>query len=802
MPSLLLLSGLFAGAVVTAATAAVATENLPPERQSFDLDWRFARGDQPGAEAPAFADGVWRRLDLPHDWSVEADFSPEHASATGFLPGGIGWYRKSFALPAALRGRVVTLSFDGVYRDSDVWINGVHLGHRPSGYTGFGYDLTPHLRFDGRPNVIAVRVDRTNIADSRWYPGTGIYRHVWLEHAAPVHIAPKGVFVTTPRITAEKASVAATTEVVNTTTVAGDYRITSCILDATGAELSRTFTEHRVEAGGTFIFSDWQQVPSPRLWSPATPELYTLETRLTAGAAELQVVRTTFGIRQFRFDPAQGFFLNHQNLLIKGICMHHDAGVVGAAVPGAMLERRLRLLKGIGVNAIRCSHNPMAPEFYALCDRLGFLVMDEAFDEWEIGKRKWVQGRNKGKAERYGYAVAFAEWGERDVAAMVRAHRNHPSIIMWSIGNEIDYPTDPYVHPESRVDRDFASFDPRDHPSVTRLNVVAPRLIAAVKRLDPTRPVTMALANVPAANGTGLAGMLDVAGYNYQEKHYADDHALFPARVIYGSENGKTAETWAVVRDRAYVSAQFLWTGFDFLGEAGAWPMHGSTAGLFDTAGFLKPVGRQFAALWSAQPVVYLVAAAADKKAAAAHWNWPRAGEPLTVTAYANCPEVELFLNGRSLGVVTTGPDRVARWEVPFATGELRAVGREAGRELASDTLRTAGAPAKLVAELDRDGPLGPRDVAQITVTVVDAAGVCVPDAPLLIQARVTGSGRLLGLDNGDLSDPTALHLPERRTNQGRVLVLVQAAPTLTTPLRVEITAPGLAPLPLALAQP
>ncbi len=798
-----LLQKLLTATALLAASVALADETKPLARQSFDADWAFVLGDQPGAESPAFLDTAWRRLDVPHDWSAEADFSQQHASATGFLPGGIGWYRKSFSLPQELKGRVITVTFDGVYRDSDVWINGVHLGHSPSGYVGFTYDLTAHLRFDGQPNVLAVRVDRTNVADSRWYPGTGIYRHVWLDHSHPVHVVADGVFVTTPRITAEKASVATTTEVINTTGQSRTLRVTSRVLDAAGKELTQTFTEQPLAPGATFTFSNWQQVPSPKLWSPATPVLYTLETRLTEGSQELHVVRTPFGIRQFRFDPATGFFLNGENLLIKGVCVHHDGGVVGAAVPEVMWERRLRLLKNIGVNAIRCSHNAMAPELYALCDQLGFLVMDEAFDEWEIGKRKWVQGRNKGHADRYGYSAAFAEWSERDLTDQVRQRRNHPSIIMWSIGNEIDYPTDPYVHPESRVDRDFANFDPRDHPSVTRLSVVAPRLIAAVKRSDPTRPVTMALANVPAANGTGLADMLDVAGYNYQEKHYADDHALFPGRVIYGSENGKSAESWAVVRDRAYVSALFLWTGFDFLGEAGAWPMHGSTAGIFDTAGFIKPAGRQFAAFWSEQPVVQLVVAPTEKRAAAAHWNWAQARETLTVTAYANCAEVELFLEGRSLGIIKTDADRAARWQLPFAPGELRAVGRDAaGSEVARDSLRTAGAPVKLVAELTQIGPHKSQDVEQIVVTVIDAAGVLVPDAPIEITARVTGSGRVLGVDSGDLTDTTALRLPVRRTKEGRVLVIVKVEGKPTDPLTLELSASNLPPLIVNLHQP
>ena len=774
---------------------------------AFDENWRFQLGDTQGAEQPLFRAENWRAVDLPHDWSAEHDFSPTNASGTGFLPGGTAWYRKEFTLPEKLRGRRVSVEFDGVYRNSDIWINGTHLGHRPSGYIGFDHDLTAHLRFGSNANVIAVRVERDNVADSRWYTGSGIYRHVRIVDTDPVHIAPWGVFVTTPQFTAGAADVHTRAEVVNGSNDARVLRIQTRVSDTMGVTVSEAEDTHALAAGDSYVFSTWQKVPDPELWSPQAPNLYTLTTRVLSGRTLLDEVRTPFGIRVFHFDPDSGFFLNGTNLLLKGVCLHHDAGVVGAAVPGEVLKRRLQLVKDLGANAVRCSHNPMAPELYSLCDALGLMVMDEAFDEWEIGKRKWEKGRNTGTAERFGYAEAFEEWAERDLSDMVRQHRNHPSIIMWSIGNEIDYPTDPYVHPESRIDQDFSGFSRKGMPSVTRLSVVAPQLIAAVKREDPTRPITMALANVLAANGTGLAAMLDVAGYNYQEKEYAQDHRDFPHRVIYGSENSKRADSWRVVRDRDHVSGLFLWVGFDFLGEANAWPWHGSTAGVFDRCGFPKTSAFQFEAFWKQVPVVRLVSslrsASEDSEKARAqsapHWTWDaRPGDPTTVTAYSNCDELDLLLNGISLGRKEIGDAASARWEVPYEQGRLVAIGFVKGVEQARDELRTAGRPTHLVAKTDSES-LQPGGVAHLVLLAVDSEGIVAPHTDIPITLTVTGAGRLLGLDNGKQNDPTPLRSPTRVPAVGRLLAIIQAGKSQGT-LTVQASAPGIEPLELAIA--
>ena len=760
------------------SSAVVAAEN-----RSVDINsgWRFHLGEVPAATNAGFNDSSWRALDLPHDFSSEGDFSPTNASSTGFLPGGVGWYRKAFTLNSAGDGRRILVEFDGVMRNSDVWLNGVHVGHRPYGYISFHYDLTPHLRLGGATNVLVVRCERENVADSRWYPGSGIYRNVRLVMLPPVHIPIWGVFVTTPRVTVNAADVVVNADVRNTLGTNCPARMVVQWLDSAGKLAGEAEQTHTIAAAATFTFTLWRALSEPQLWSPETPALYTAVCRVFLGTQPVDETRTTFGIREARFDAQQGFFLNGVNLKLKGVCVHHDAGALGAAVPVEVWERRLRVMKELGANAVRCSHNPMAPELYALCDRLGLLVLDEAFDEWEIGKRKWVEGRNKGAAQRFGYCVDFKEWAGRDCADMVRRDRNHPSIIAWSLGNEIDYPTDPYVHDVTRAVEGFER-DSRA-PQMTQLTAVAPKLIAAVKRYDPTRPVTMALANQPATDAIGLAQMLDVVGYNYQEGLYGTVHRAFPGRAILGSENGKGYDAWRAVMDNAYVAGQFLWTGFDFLGEAGEWPLHGSTAGLCDTRGFLKPEGWHRAALWSSRPVLRLAVSRGGSernsrgmRGVRAHWNWASAGSPVNVTAFSNCEAVELRLNGRVLATQKVRAERLATFSVPFEPGELEAVGCNAGKEVARAKLQTAGAPSQLRVELDRaEAPASKRSAILAIVSVVDERGVLVPESEQLVTVKVSGGGRLLGVDNGDLWDTTPLRSASKRPRGGQLLAVIEA---------------------------
>ena len=783
----------------------------PRERQLFDNGWRFHLGDVAQAQAPSFVDAGWREVDLPHDWSIEGPYSPKNASGTAFLPGGIGWYRKTFRLPAAMRGRKVSIRFDGVYRDSTVWINGIRLGSRPYGYSTFEYDLTPHLRFGEPSNLLAVRVDRSVVADSRWYPGSGIYRHVWLNVAGPVHIAPWGTYVTTPVAREEEALASVETRVMNESPGEVRASVVTSILNERSGEVASASAEEPIAPGKDRTFAQQVAIPRPSLWSPEQPHLYTVVSRVYLGGKLADELRTPFGIRSFYFSPDHGLFVNGQAVKMRGVCIHHDLGALGAAFFEEALERRLKRLKEIGVNAIRCSHNPMAPEFYDLCDRLGFLVMDEAFDEWIGGKRKWAEGWNNGAVARRGYHEAFEQWGVRDAQDMVLRDRNHPSIVMWSIGNEIDYPTDPFVHPRGRRD-DSIPPDAGTTPQTLSANLMPPiarQLIAAVKRFDTTRPVTMALADIDASNATGVANMLDVVGYNYLERDYERDHKAYPTRVIYGSENGGSPDAWRAVALNDYVGGQFLWTGVDYLGEADRYPNHGSSAGLLDIQGFRKRNSYLRQALWSDKPMVYAAAwgAGADESRmaewprnlgrtpAVERWGWtndPRRNIPVEI--YTNCDSVELVLNGRSLGEKQI-VDRLLPalvWAVPNEAGAVEIVGKRAGAAAASFQLKTVGQPERIelspdLMTLKNEG----RQVSTIEVQVVDRNGSPVPDAAQTVAFEVAGAGRLVAVGNADLSDGTPPTASQVKLYQGRAVAVVRSGAG-SGKIAVRATAPGL----------
>ena len=775
------------------------------ERRNFDDAWKFYKGDAPGSERAAADDSAWRKLDLPHDWSIEGPYCASNASGTGFLPGGIGWYRKTFQLPESLRGRKIFLAFDGVYRDSDVWINGSLLGHRPYGYSSFEYELTSHLNFGSAPNVVAVRVDHSVAADSRFYTGSGIYRHVWLTVTSPVHVAHWGTYVYTPLIGDAQALVSIETTVINQSAADAAAKLTTAIEDAAGHEVASVSTEGRLAAGADRAFEQQAVVPKPRLWSLDEPNLYVAVTRVFVSGNLADETRTPFGVRAIRFDPNHGFFLNGQPLKLKGVCLHHDLGALGAAFSEAALERRLKLLKELGVNAIRCSHNPMAPEQYDLCDRLGLLVMDEAFDEWTAGKHKWIQGWNAGTPGTRGYHEVFQEWSDRDLADMVLRDRNHPSIVLWSIGNEIDYPGDPFGHPMGRDGLKPGMLD------ADELVPTARRLIADVKRLDGTRPVTQALADTLASNATGLASLLDVAGYNYLERYYAADHRTYPNRILLGSENSHSPAAWRAVAANEYVAGQFLWTGIDYLGESDRYPSRGSTAGLLDLCGFRKPMAYLREALWSDRPMVYIAArepapagAFANRSAPVVeHWNW--AGDSrksIPVEVYTNCSSAELFLNGRSLGEkpVADRLDPVLHWDVPNEPGVLRAIGKRDSQEAARFELATAGEPHHIQMTADKAAlASGGQDLSHVAIQVVDAEGRRAYLADATVEVQVSGSGELAALDSGDIRDVSPVQANHRKVYEGHALAIVRAG-AAAGKITVRASAPGLQSAEMVLA--
>jgi len=821
-----------AAALVSAFDAArplmAQTTAAPPRiRDSFDFGWKFFKGDAPGAQEPGFPDSGWRALDLPHDWSIEGPFAENEPSggAGGNAPTGIGWYRKLFRLPPSFQGRKVSVEFDGVYQNSEVWINGQYLGKRPYGYISFAYDLTPHLNPAGE-NVIAVKVDNSLQPGSRWYSGSGIYRHTWLLAVNPVHVAQWGTFVTTPRVSKDAAAVHIRTRVRNEATGAAPCTLISAVLDRDGKVVASGEVSQEIGPHAEYEFPGQLALEKPSLWSVNEPYLYTLRSTVRSGGQVVDEYETPFGVREALFDADRGFLLNGEHVKLNGVCLHHEGGSVGAAVPERVWERRFEILRGMGCNAIRTSHNPPAPEFLDLCDRMGFLVMNEAFDEWKAGK---------GQVRGNGYSRIYDEWHERDATDFVRRDRNHPSVVLWSCGNEIP-------------------------DQVSQHGVeIARELIAIFHREDPTRPVTAAcdqIAAEPKAAPAEFLSLLDVVGYNYadrwrerRELYYSEDKAAHPNWRMIGTESsgmgglrgdyrnmlppapGQTApapppgmpagfgrnfgrgfrgldteELWRFVRTHDYVAGDFMWTGIDYLGES-RWPNHGATAGCIDSCGFPKDGYYFYQSQWTEKPMLHLFP----------HWNWKgREGQFITVACYTNCDNVELFLNGRSVGMkgyafprfgmqgrygqsgpqamngIRTTNDLHLAWDVPYEPGTLRAVGTKNGQQVAATEVSTTGDPAALELSVDRDSIRADRrDVAHVTVKVVDAQGRVHPDADNEIAFEIQGEGRLIGVDNGDMSSHEDFKGKQRKASHGLCLAIVQSG-AAAGQIRITATSPGL----------
>ena len=774
-------------AVLMAAGPAAAQR----QRLSMDPGWRFSLGDPAGAERPGFDDTKWRRLDLPHDWSVEGTPREDAPGGgrVGYFPSGIGWYRKAFRLPSGSRGRQAWLEFDGVHMNSDVWINGVHLGRRPYGYVSFAYDLTRHL-VPG-VNLVAVRVDNSRQPNSRWYTGSGIYRHVWLTFVDSLHVGHWGTFVTTPLADSAGADVVVKTRVENDRATARRGVLRSLLVDGAGREVARSETPFSLAAGQKVELEQRARIASPRLWSVETPNLYALRSEVLEDARAADVVTTAFGIRSIAYDKDRGFLLNGRRVKMRGVNLHHDAGGLGAAVPERVWQRRLEALKAMGANAIRTSHNPPAPEFLELCDRLGFLVMAEAFDEWTLGKVP------------EGYHKYFAEWSERDVTDFVRRDRNHPSIVLWSAGNEIGEQTT------------------ADGVQVLR------RLLDIFHREDPTRPVTTGNDNIVADGRPATLAFLnalDIVGYNYVDRWHErrelfaeQDRHDHPEWKMIGTESGSIFQSfdeqyslgsdpavarpnyisgmiqaerlWKWVELRDWFAGNFMWTGIDYLGES-TWPFKGFASGAMDITGHPKDAYYLYQSLWTEKPVLRLLP----------HWSWPgREGQVIPVLAYTNCNIVELFLNGRSLGekrmefpaqgtsggwnsyalpvVRATTSDLHLSWDVPYQPGVLRAVGKRRDGTMACEAeVRSAGPPVAIRLSVDRDTiTTGMGDVAHVSVEIVDSAGTVVPTADNVVRFEVTGGG-ILALDNANLRDLDPYRSNRRHAFNGRGLAIVRAA--------------------------
>jgi len=766
--------------------------------EKFNDKWKFSLGDEKGAEAVSFDDAKWRTLDLPHDWSVEGTYSTDLSSATGYLPGGIAWYRKSFNVPAQ-QDQKLYIYFEGIYRDGEVYVNGKLVGKRPNGYISYMYDITPFLNF-GASNTIAVRVDHSKSTDSRWYTGSGIYRDVYLISANPVHIDQWGVNYQTA-VTDGKAVVTVNTSVRNTKAKATNVTVTQQIINKENKVVATKTGSLKLDAQGLATVSQQLDVVNPLLWSIETPNLYQLKTVVSEKGKVIDQTVTNLGIRTLKFDPNKGFALNGEFMKVKGVCVHHDAGCLGSAVPKEVWRRRLEALKSIGCNAIRTSHNPQAPELYDMCDELGFLVMNEAFDEWEFPKKKWVTGWNHGTPAFQGAYEFFAEWGETDLRDMVLRDRNHPSVFMWSIGNEVDYPNDPYSHPildkESIAQFHVKGYQP-NQPDAMRLGGIAKKLAAVVHQYDSSRPVTAGLAGPVMSNETEYPGALDVAGYNYTENRYAMDHAKYPNRVFYGSETVHSLDAWKAVRDNEYIFGQFIWTGIDYLGESFAWPSRGFTSGMVDLAGFVKPRGYYRQSLWSTKPMVYL---GSYKKTdnnpeasidALAQWNY-KAGDTIRVVSYSNCDEVSLSVNGvAASNKKYDAKNGITYWDIPYQAGQLAAVGKVKGKDAASTKLETTGRATAIKTNVYKGSVISKdKGVAQIEISVVDENGKPVVVADDQISCLVEGPGQLLGLEASDPTDMGNYSDNQQRLFHGKMIAYVQATGQAGT-IKVRLTSPWL----------
>jgi beta-galactosidase len=768
---------------------------LPGRTINMDASWKFSLTDTAGADKAGFSDSQWRTLDLPHDWSIEGGFdsAARAGGGGGYLPTGVGWYRKHFILPKEAAGKIQWIEFEGVYQNSDVWINGHHLGHYPNGYMSFYYDLSPYTRKG--ENIISVRVDNSLQPNSRWYSGSGIYRHVWLHIADRLHVARWGTYITIPAVDSAAAEVVVRTSIENKNEAAENAVLRLIVTDSTGREVARMESPFSVAGGKTQELEQKMTVRAPLLWSLETPVLYTLHSQLLTGHTTVDAVNNDFGIRTIRYDADSGFLLNGRRVKMKGVCLHQDAGSVGSAVPEAMWVRRLQILKEMGCNAIRTSHNPEAPEWLDLCDRMGFLVMDEIFDEWTSGKVK------------YGYHTYFNEWSQPDLVGFIHRDRNHPSVVMWSAGNEIG---------EQKQE---------DGDKILGL------LITTFHREDPTRPVTTANDEIAADNGSArlpFLKMLDIVGYNYMDRWHerrelftSVDRHDHPDWKMVGTESVsipgvrgqapplpaviRAEQLWKFVSLHDYIIGDFMWTGIDYLGES-RWPNKNAGSGVIDLCGFPKDGYYFYQSQWTDKPMIHFCT----------DWNPAgKEGKVIPVIAFTNCDSVELFVNGKSFGIkclqfprpgnsgawnrydrrpvgITTG-DLHLEWDVPYEPGLLRAVGRKGGRIVDEQTIHTTGAPAAIRLTSDRtriqaDG----RDVAQVKIEVLDKDGYPVPDAGNNIVLSVEGAGHLIGLDNGDPMDHTSMKSNRRNVFHGLALGVIQSSAQPGV-IRVQASSPGIA---------
>ena len=793
--------------ILFVALAAVTFRAEAREKINFDKGWRFILADSAQMSLAMYDDSAWRMLNVPHDWAIEGDFSASAPSGNsgGALPGGVGWYRKSFEVAAADKGKLFYIDFDGVYMNAKVWINGQLLGQRPYGYSSFRFDLTPHLKFGAR-NVVAVRVDNSDQPNSRWYSGCGIYRHVWLVKTEKIHVAHWGTHVV-----AEGNKVSVSVSIDNNTTSQQTVVVRNKIISPAGVQVASASKKLSLNPSAKSIRSLSQlKVSRPQIWSCETPYIYKVVTTIEQNGKVVDTYETPTGFRTFKFDAEKGFSLNGKSMKINGVCQHHDLGCLGAAVNEDALYRQLRILKEMGTNAVRCSHNPPAPELLAMCDTMGLIVMDESFDMWR---------RRKTKND---YARFFDQWAERDLTDLVLRDRNHPSILMWSIGNEV-------LEQWSSADADTLSAEQANlilnaghdastlsHGTEMSVNsLLCKNLCEIIRRLDNTRPITAGCNEPDPKNHLFKSGALDIIGFNYHHQWVKDVPKNFPGKPFIFSESVSALqtrgfymmpsdsvykapiewwlpyqdpsfqcsaydnmhaswsstheETWDVVKHNDFVGGQFIWTGFDYIGEPTPYgfPARSSYFGIVDLAGFPKDSYYMYQSEWTDKQVLHLFP----------HWNWLEGQDIDLWCYYNNADEVELFINGRSQGVKAKKDDHEYHlmWRVKFEPGEVKAVARKNGKVVAEKTIRTSGAPAQLRMTSDRirfvNNPNGD-NLAFITVEVIDKDGNLCPRADDQVFFEVKG-GRIVGVDNGNPISMERFKDTKRKAFNGKCLVVV-----------------------------
>ena len=787
--------------------AAVTFRAEAREKINFDKGWRFILADSAQMSLAMYDDSAWRMLNVPHDWAIEGDFSASAPSGNsgGALPGGVGWYRKSFEVAAADKGKLFYIDFDGVYMNAKVWINGQLLGQRPYGYSSFRFDLTPHLKFGAR-NVVAVRVDNSDQPNSRWYSGCGIYRHVWLVKTEKIHVAHWGTHVV-----AEGNKVSVSVSIDNNTTSQQTVVVRNKIISPAGVQVASASKKLSLNPSAKSTSSLSQlKVSRPQIWSCETPYIYKVVTTIEQNGKVVDTYETPTGFRTFKFDAEKGFSLNGKSMKINGVCQHHDLGCLGAAVNEDALYRQLRILKEMGTNAVRCSHNPPAPELLAMCDTMGLIVMDESFDMWR---------RRKTKND---YARFFDQWAERDLTDLVLRDRNHPSILMWSIGNEV-------LEQWSSADADTLSAEQANlilnaghdastlsHGTEMSVNsLLCKNLCEIIRRLDNTRPITAGCNEPDPKNHLFKSGALDIIGFNYHHQWVKDVPKNFPGKPFIFSESVSALqtrgfymmpsdsvykapiewwlpyqdpsfqcsaydnmhaswsstheETWDVVKHNDFVGGQFIWTGFDYIGEPTPYgfPARSSYFGIVDLAGFPKDSYYMYQSEWTDKQVLHLFP----------HWNWLDGQHIDLWCYYNNADEVELFINGRSQGVKAKKDDHEYHlmWRVKFEPGEVKAVARKNGKVVAEKTIRTSGAPAQLRMTSDRirfGNNSNGDNLAFITVEVIDKDGNLCPRADDQVFFEVEG-GRIVGVDNGNPISMERFKDTKRKAFNGKCLVVV-----------------------------